>query len=251
MLMEAKMEMVLLMIEKNMLKRVMKFWSNKICAFIMCLMCFTYCNATCRDEIQGLWSFEYDIRPPHTSRDEYYIFQGDKFLCINANELESCGYCRHNRRIGCHLFGFSSDFSNCDSLMNCGKYFALVLEGSSTCDVWEEIRIDEIGNSLEFIYNLCHRIADLPLHAKRVLYNESVLDHHNYAREFLNYDICRVKTNSVLLNEKHHNTNVKVPRDEVVTVKNLDGEFLKVEYIDAQGNSHLGYMKRNTLDFFK
>ena len=88
----------------------MNFKRIGIVAIIVCLLfCGTVCNATCREDMNGIWSFGNDIRPPHYSTDEYYIFKDDKFLCVNTISGDSCGYCRYKRRVGCHLFGFSSE----------------------------------------------------------------------------------------------------------------------------------------------
>lgn len=227
----------------------MNFKRIGIVAIIVCLLfCVTVCNATCREDMNGIWSFGNDIRPPHYSTDEYYIFKDDKFLCVNTISGDSCGYCRYKRRVGCHLFGFSSEFfSVCDSLSNCGDNFAMIADQSRLCESWGAVSVDE--ESLEFIYNSCRRISDIPVKAKRVLFEESLSDRRNYAREFLNYDICSINKNCYLLDKKHRKTQVAIPKDAIVTVEETKGKYLEVKYEDEQGVVHSGFLKRDSLNF--
>ena len=103
-----------------------------------------------------------------------------------------------------------------------------------------------------FFYNAeWDYIETLPQRVQKELYRYSLRDHRNYAREFLDYDICKIKEDCFLLNNRHKKTKISIKKGDVVTTRKISNMYLEVEYIDEEENIHNGYLKRDVLEFIE
>ena len=108
-----------------------------------------------------------------------------------------------------------------------------------------------VDGSFVLSYNVFEPRNSISKKAQRRLYDYCKDNHFNYAREFLDYDICCVNENCYLLDSIYQKTNVTITKGDIVIVKDLDGIYLKVSYEDSNDNYYEGYLKRESLYFIK
>ena len=210
---------------------------------------FLFAQQYHRKDICGIWMLEYNEKSdetPEIFRNEYYVFNEMKMLTISTHSSK-CIYCKNMRKIGVHKYGFTDKIGIInDSIMNIGNHLAI--QGNYCYDVLDWFYI-EPKNYLELRYNQCLYLERFPKKAQLVLFQESMKDSINYAREFLEYDICATTIPCELLDSTQNSTNFVIAKDEIVTVRNVEGDLLQVEYEDEQEHFVTGYIRRENLQF--
>ena len=203
-----------------------------------------------REQIQGIWRMDQNLQYAEESWDKswgnnYYIFNNNRFLFIDAYEKEIF----EPLSVYTMYFGFSNEYmvDNIDSLFDSGKYF--VKTDDSTHFYPSSIGLSQ-KESLFFCYNDCSYLERLPKKVQLVLYKRSLYDHCNYAREFLEYDICGIKVDNVqLLDSLQNATGTIINKDDIAVVRDTTGDLLQVEY-EPEPNKYIkGYLKREDLQF--
>lgn len=215
----------------------------------LCLLvtnCYAQKYFTTKD-IQGVWIMEANITYPNDSEtigNLFHVFFKNQELDIVTN-----GTFANSTQMSISEFGFCNDLFDytIDSIRTDGEYFICYNEfdgfQTTVCNIIPR-------ESLYLFYDECSYLEKLPKVAQIVLYENSQKDHRNYAREFLDYDICGVKTDACLmLDSLQHPIGIKIVKDDIVVVRDTCGDFLKVEYEDVPEHIVYGYIKRKDLIF--
>ncbi len=210
---------------------------------------FLFAQQYHRKDICGIWILEYNEKSdetPEIFRNEYYVFNEMEMLTISTHSSK-CIYCKNMRKIGVHKYGFTDKIGIInDSIMNIGNHLAI--QGNYYYDVLDWFYI-EPKNYLELRYNQCSYLERLPKTAQLVLFQESLTDSINYARQFLDYDICSIQSNECQLLDSLQNPIMIIPQGDIVVVRNTEGELLQVEYEDESNHYITGYIRREHLQF--
>lgn len=202
------------------------------------------CSQYSTDQIQGIWRMDENIRYPEESwkywGNEYYVFSGNKYLFV---DVLSDSY--DTLSIYVCYFGFSNEYGGVVS--DSGEYF----NSSDDSITYHSTAINLVkGEYLYLYYGECSYIERLPKVAHLSLLKRSLYDHRNYAREFLDYDICGIKTEDCqLLDSLQQPIGIAIPKDEIVVVRNNCGDLLQVEYEPASDKFVSGYLRREDLQF--
>ncbi|MBR5209430.1 MAG: hypothetical protein UH850_16275 [Paludibacteraceae bacterium] len=106
-----------------------------------------------------------------------------------------------------------------------------------------------VDGSFVLSYNVFEPRNSISKKAQKRLYDYCADNHINYAREFLDYDICGVNENCSLLDSTYQKTTVTISKGDIVIVKKIDGDYLKVSYEDSNDDFYEGYLNRKSLDF--
>lgn len=230
----------------------MKYLNNIILVvFLLLFSCSVNSQVYTYNDVQGVWRYDRNtIYHDYTELwgKEYYIFMRNTFLCISTHNL--CDYCVESRNIGLKQFGFTNAFSesSIEALCDSGKYITFVDE-KNRFDSWCCFFVEQ-GESMDFFYHECSYLDRLPKKAQCVLFQESLHDHRNYAREFLEYDICGIKADSVqLLDSLRNPTNTIIYKDDIVVVRDTTGDLLQVEYELEPDKYVVGYLRKEDLQF--
>lgn len=197
------------------------------------------------DQIQGIWRMDQNLKYPEESwrfwGNEYRVFKGNKYLYIDAltNDITD------TLSIYVCYFGFSNEYGGVVS--DSGQYF----NSSEDSISYAPTLIDLVKDETLFLYYGDYSfIKKLPKKAQIVLYKRSLYDHRNYAREFLDYDICGIKTEGCqLLDSLQQPIGIAIPKDEIVVVRNNCGDLLQVEYEPELDKFVSGYLRREDLQF--
>ena len=148
-------------------------------------------------------------------------------------------------------YGFSNEWLeiDTDTLYSHG-YNLVYIDKDYRFNLWHKFEINP--QEWMFFYNAeWDYIETLPQRVQKELYRYSLRDHRNYAREFLDYDICKIKEDCFLLNNRHKKTKISIKKGDVVTTRKISNMYLEVEYIDEEENIHNGYLKRDVLEFIE
>ncbi len=221
-------------------------------------MPFVNCNAQetlyTYNDVIGIWEYNqntvYNESPSSNWNNEYYIFKKSMMLCISTSSSEICDFCDYKKQIGVCEFGFTNTSANCDidSIYDCGIYLTFK-ENNGDYSSWCCFLVTPMLQ-LEFFYHECSYLENLPKKAQIVLYENSQKYHRNYAREFLNYDICGIKTEGCqLLDSLMNQTGIVISKDEIVVVRDTCGDLLQVEYEPELDKFVSGYLRREDLQF--
>lgn len=200
------------------------------------------------NDVQGIWMLNYNHKSDETPQifyNEFYVFTQNRFLII-ATHTSWCIRCQGNN-IGLYEYGFSNSKFDIDTLLNHGQYFVYINDNDYSVLSNFVVRSKEY---MELQYDECSYIERLPKKAQIVLYKRGLHDHRNYAREFLEYDICDVKTDNVhLLDSLQNKTDVVIGKDDIVVVRDTAGALLQVEYEPEPDKYVIGYLRREDLQF--
>lgn len=209
----------------------------------MYTMAFAHNPVYTIDDIQGIWIMNFNIKYPNDSPsfgNTFYIYKDHKGLYFDISESD------YQEGIKVYSFGFLYDESDTDSLGNIGDMY---IEFDKELFYRNPIKLIPKA-SLYICYDECTYIERLPKQAQTVLYKRSLRDRHNYSREFLEYDICCIKTDNVpLLDSLQNATDIAIGKDDIVVVRDTMGDLLQVEY-EPEPNKYIkGYLKREDLQF--
>lgn len=198
------------------------------------------------DQIQGIWVIDENLN--YTEQPclgyDYNIFHKNKHLYVsscdtniddNIQSVQICyvGFVNSDSDVNLREFGNEFVFSDDAKTFEKPTYFQVFEK--------EEMYIG---------YQHSSYLTHLPKKAQIVLYKRSLFDHCNYAREFLEYDICGVNNNNVnLLDSLQNETDIVIDKEDIVVVRNTTGALLQVEY-ESEPNKYIkGYLKRKDLQF--
>lgn len=228
----------------------MKYLSNLI--FCVLIMVYTLNlnaqeNYTYKD-VQGIWIYDANT-VYHDNTElwgkEFYIFKNNCFLRVSTNNGNLC----RSKKIELKTYGFTNTFgeSEIENVFDSGKYLTFV-DSRNRFDSWCCFFV-EYKESLEFFYHECSYLERLPKTAQLVLFHESLIDSINYARQFLDYDICSIQSNECQLLDSLQNPIMIIPQGDIVVVRNTEGDLLQVEYEDIPEHFVTGYIRREHLQF--
>lgn len=218
--------------------------------FIFCINC-SYAQYSYND-VQGIWMMEESLgynECPILNDNVFFVFYKNHYLIIPTADNDTVSLLREVEIVE---YGFSDDCISPDSISSEGGFLVKVTKlpnGKVFHDAWcnffvNKKKILHYGGA-GFIY-----LEKLPIKAQNKLFKQSINDHHNYAREFLEYDLCCVKKdNCHLLDNQGKKTDIIVPKLCVVIVRDVSGNLLKVEYEDSPGHVVYGYIKKKDLIF--
>lgn len=201
------------------------------------------------DDVQGVWVLSYTIPEsdcPSIYGNRFNVFKKNYLIRIPTNSVD----CSASHEFGIFRYGFTNEriYTHIDSLFSCGANLAYV-DNDGQYDAWDYFVVEQ-KEFMEFYNAGYFYISDLPKKAQIVLYENSQKDHRNYAREFLDYDICGVKTeNCILLDSLQQPTSIAISKGDIVVVRDTCGDVLQVEYEPEPGKYVSGYLKRNDLEF--
>ena len=230
---------------------------NKIILILIALS-IVRCNAQevlyTSHDLFGIWKYNqnsvYIDVSANNWNNEYYIFNRSEMLCVSNLKSDDCDFCDFEKQIGVRAFGFSNTFANgdIDSLQYAGKYLTFKEEGGFY-NSWCCFIVSPL-TQLEFFYHECSYLERLPKKAQIVLYDNSRNDHRNYAREFLEYDICGVKNKGCqLLDSLLQPMGITIPKGDIVVVRDTCGDVLQVEYEPERDKYITGYLRKEELEF--
>lgn len=239
-------------IEKQRRKRHMKLWVNSsviVSILSLSVQLFAQSNQYTYSDLNGIWVLDYNMKSTEDSDvfgNEFFVFKDEKLLIV-ATHKNVCMSCI-GASICTKIIGFSNTLLNSeiDTIHSVGEHITEV----DSDGYWAESTHLTPRTELVLGYNECSYINSLPQKAKIVLYENSQKDHRNYAREFLDYDICGVKAEDCqILDSLQHPIGIAIAKDDIVVVRDTSGEMLKVEYEDVPGHVVYGYIKRKDLIF--
>ncbi|MBE6341560.1 MAG: hypothetical protein E7069_12675 [Bacteroidales bacterium] len=237
--------------KKTQKKRLMFYLSNNLFLFfavLCCSICYAQVNEYKYSDVQGIWMLNYNHKSDETPQifyNEFYIFNHNRFLII-ATHTSYCIRCQENN-IGMYEYGFSKSKFDIDTLLNYGQYFVYINDNDYCVLNNFFVRSKDY---MELQYDECSYLEHLPKKAQSVLYKRSLHDHRNYAREFLEYDICDVKNDNVhLLDSLQNETDIVIGKDDIVVVRDTVGALLQVEYEPEPDKYIIGYLRREDLQF--
>jgi|GEM_PF-1076939 len=240
--------------EKRIQRKHLRFYLNNKVVILLLLLFLYYDNCFAQEkeysysDIQGIWILNYNHKSEETPQifeNEYYVFHNDEFLVI-ATHNEWCTKCQ-DENIGRYKYGFSNSIYDVDTILGRGQYFTY--KSKYDYKVLDNFIVRN-KDYLELNYDECSYLERLPKKAQSVLYKRSLYDHRNYAREFLEYDICGIKVDNVqLLDSLQNVTETIINKDDIVIVRDTTGDLLQVEY-EPEPNKYIkGYLKREDLQF--
>ena len=197
------------------------------------------------DQIQGIWVVDENLRYPEQPclGYRYNIFYKNRHLYISTCEtdIENIQFFQ----IG--FVGFINSESDVD-LLKFGNEFVFS-DDAKTFDKPTYFQVLE-KDEMYIGYQHSSYLEHLPKKAQLILFQESLSDHRNYAREFLEYDICGIKAESVqLLDSAQNATETTITKDDIVVVRDTTGNLLQVEYEPEPEKYIYGYLKREDLQF--
>ena len=214
------------------------------------IVCYTQAQVKYTyEEVQGIWVYdntETETDCPQMFGNEFFVFYKDNYMFIPTLDAN----CSAWTDFRLYKYGFTDTFSeiDIDSIKNIGEYLTYInTDGNyvSWCCFSVEPR-----EYMEYFYKICSYLERLPKKAHSVLYKRSLYDHRNYAREFLEYDICGIKAESVqLLDSSQNATETTITKDDIVVVRDTTGNLLQVEYEPEPEKYIYGYLKREDLQF--
>ena len=216
---------------------------------LICIFIHLDCPANIMSDFDGIWQGDIDYLDLEREgiENEYYIFKNNKYLFVSTNIGHNSNY-----KVIPIKFGFSDlpIVERLEQITDTGKYFVNILtinkkEFFQTCN-YSYSRENE---SL-FLFNQEYlKILQLPKSTQLVLFSKSLTDSINYAREFLDYDICSIQSNECQLLDSLLNPIMIIPQGDIVVVRNTEGELLHVEYEDESNHYITGYIRRENLQF--
>lgn len=240
--------------EKKTLRRHLKYLMQKnrtyscIILFLLLSNIKSYGQYTYSD-VQGIWGYVYTIPEtdcPLAYYNRFLVFRNNYYIIVPTIYVE----CDILNSFGIFEYGFSNEtlWYKVDSLHSCGKNLVF-RDSNEQYDAWSFFEVTPKEN-MEF-YNRGYIFLDkLPKKAQLVLYKRSHQDHRNYAREFLEYDICGIKADSVqLLDSLFNPTETVINQDDIVIVRETTGNLLQVEYEPEPNRYVVGYLRRKDLQF--
>ena len=197
----------------------------------------------CLDDIQGIWRMNFNIKYPNDSPtfgNAFYIYKNHNGLYFDISEPN----CQESVIV--YSFGFVYDESDVDSLGYIGDMY---IEFDNELFYRNPIKLIP-RQSLYICYDECTYLERLPKKAQMFLYKRSLYDHTNYAREFLDYDICGIKVDNVqMLDSLQNATGTILSKDDIVIVRDTTVDLLQVEF-EPEPNKYIkGYLKRKDLQF--
>lgn len=216
-----------------------------ICMVLNCVK--GYCQYSYAD-VQGIWKLESVATItdcPQVFNNRFFIFNRNKFVFIPTLKNE----CSSWNDFMCFEYGFTDDplERNINNIHEKGEY---ITYADNDGFLWSECTLDPEDDCMYFYGWVYYRIGDLPKYAQIVLYENSQKDYRNYAREFLDYDICGIKSEGCqLLDSLQQPTSIAIPKGDIVVVRDTCGDVLQVEYEPEPGKYVSGYLKRNDLEF--
>ena len=215
-----------------------------------------------RADIEGIWILNFNLHSdesPEIFSNEFYIFRDSSWLTIWTHE-NMCMTCIHHhdkteKKMCVYRYWFFDNYDNIDSLKNEGRYLVRQI----VSDYNNESKFFPFGplyfsvipkQDMQFGYHECSYLERLPKKAQIVLYDNSRNDHRNYAREFLEYDICGVKNKGCqLLDSLLQPMGITIPKGDIVVVRDTCGDVLQVEYEPERDKYITGYLRKEELEF--
>lgn len=228
----------------------MNFWvKNSLIASMIfySVLSFAQDNQYTYSDVHGIWVYEMTQTRTDCEQaygNEFIIFKHSSLIFIPTHNLD----CTAWNEFKIYRYGFTDECieSYIDSLSDNGRYLSYFDEG----EIWSWCNFYIDNESMYFFNSEFMRINVLPPKAQIVLYENSQKDHRNYAREFLDYDICGIKTEGCqLLDNLQQPIGVAIAKNDIVVVRDTCGDFLKVEYEDEPEHFIYGYIKREDLVF--
>lgn len=203
-------------------------------------------------DIQGIWVLEYNMKSidtPLIFGNEFFIFKDNIFITIVTHN-DVCMMCVDDNKVCLRKYGFTESCleSEIKGLSSNGKFLSFIDEKGDFWS-WGPFYVHP-KQDLFFFNEECSYLERLPKKAQNVLYKRSLHDHRNYAREFLEYDICGVKNDNVhLLDSLQNETDIVIGKDDIVVVRDTVGALLQVEYEPEPEKYIYGYLRREDLQF--
>lgn len=200
-------------------------------------------------DIQGIWVLTYTLPEsdcPMIYGNHFLVFHKNYYLFIPTIFAE----CSALNDFGVFEYGFTEKtfWHEVDSLYPYGSNLAFI-NTNGDFDAWNYFYVEPKEN-MEFYNGGYSYMKYLPKKAQSVLYKRGLYDQRNYAREFLEYDICGIKVDNVpLLDSLQNATGTTIGKDDIVIVRDTTGDLLQVEY-EPEPNKYIkGYLKREDLQF--
>ena len=224
----------------------MRFWSLSF--LLLCSYQIVYGQYKYSD-VQGIWELKFFVTETDCEivyENRFLVFRRDYFIYIPTIQAD----CSTSNEFGVFRYGFTNElyWHRIDSLRSNGSNLAYI-DTDGDYDLWSWFSISDDGY-MEFYNKGYLHVPKLPSKPQRVLYNRSLHDHRNYAREFLEYDICGIKADSVqLLDSLRNPTNTIIYKDDIVVVRDATGDLLQVEYEPEPDKYVVGYLRKDDLQF--
>lgn len=222
--------------------------SSVIVSMVFCsVLTFAQDKQYTYGDVYGIWVYETTQTRTDCEQaygNEFLIFNSGSFIFIPTHNLD----CTAWNDFKIYQYGFTDECLEkyIDSLYDNGRFLSFGDDG----EVWSWCNFYVDNESMYFFNSEYMRIVGLPKKAQIVLYENSQKDHRNYAREFLDYDICGVKAEDCqMLDSLQHPIGIAIAKDDIVVVRDTSGEMLKVEYEDVPEHVVYGYIKRKDLIF--
>lgn len=219
--------------------------------FIFCINC-SYAQYSYND-VQGIWMMEESLSSNECTilnNNVFFVFYKNHYLIIPTTDNDSVTLFRGEDKVV--EYGFSDDCNSPDSISSEGRFLVKITNspnGKVFYDTWCYFFVNK-KKILHYSGAGFKYLEKLPIKAQNKLFMQSINDHHNYAREFLEYDLCCVKKdNCHLLDNQGKKTDIIVPKLCVVIVRDVSGNLLKVEYEDSPGHVVYGYIQKKDLIF--
>ena len=211
--------------------------------------CTTYGQSYSITNTQGIWVIEEDISNEGRIGlgEEYYIIKGNNMLFVSSER----DYLNVN--VVMYKYGFSNirNVVSVEQLNENGEFFVDAIEQDGRL-IFQESPYFFVsqGKSMSLFMEECSYIERLPTKAQIVLFKRSLYDKRNYAREFLEYDICGVKNDNIhLLDSLQNETDIIIGKDDIVVVRDTAGALLQVECEPEPDKYITGYLRREDLLF--
>ncbi|MBP5502179.1 MAG: hypothetical protein J6Y24_05250 [Bacteroidales bacterium] len=201
------------------------------------------------NQMQGIWVVDEDVSNEGRAGigEEFYLIKDKKQLFLSSYR----DYLDMNVVIYRYGFSDTKDVNSIEQLYDAGKYFISAIEQNGVL-IFQESTFFSVSEkeSLSFFMEECSYLERLPKKAQSVLYKRGLYDQRNYARDFLEYDICGIKVDNVqLLDSLQNATGTTINKDDIVIVRDTMGDLLQVEY-EPEPNKYIkGYLKREDLQF--
>lgn len=229
--------------------RRLKIIFNSICTLVLTLVPYNAYSQYTYSDVQGIWMLSYVLPEtdcPMIYGNRFIVFNKDRLMIIPTISVT----CSAINEFCIYKYGFTEEkaWNDVDTLFSSGSNLAYI-DNDNQYDAWSFFSLSE-KEFMEFYNSIYTYVEELPGRANIVVYKQSQYDHRNYAREFLDYDICGIKTEDCqLLDSLQQPIGIAIPKDEIVVVRNNCGDLLQVEYEPASDKFVSGYLRREDLQF--
>jgi len=206
------------------------------------------------NQIQGIWQMYANYSNPNEDAyyKNFYFIKGRK--CLNV-DIRISPYDKLN--VVVFDYGFSNtmlrdSINKMDHLNDAGKYLVLIEEKSNLKDCSVNI-VSPFGFKENTYLNLfgdeCIFIKKIPRKVIEILYNRGRKDHRDYNKEFLDLKVCVINIEkSLVYDSTQCQSKLYLIKDDLVTITEEKGRFIKFEYENDKGIITEGWIKKEDLD---